>query len=84
MSVKGQKRRLPSWNDSRVIVEKVRKQRVSVEKVRYISRLHVKTACLIKNAFPFRVDKNIGVHESKRAPLRLSPSNSLPQMTKLE
>src|SRR5260221_10935912 len=33
MSVKGRKCRLSSWNESTVIVEKVREKRVSVEKV---------------------------------------------------
>lgn len=37
MSVKRRKRRLPSWNDSRVNVEKGREKRVSVEKVQCTS-----------------------------------------------
>lgn len=38
MSVKSRKCLPSSWNDSTVIVEKVREKRVSVEKVRWLSQ----------------------------------------------
>lgn len=41
ISVKGQKRRPPSWNVSRVIVEKGHENRISVEKVRCMPQLHI-------------------------------------------
>src|SRR5260370_24671636 len=47
MGMGGRKGQSYAWNDSTVIVEKVREKRVNVEKVRCTSRHLTRTVCLL-------------------------------------